>query len=128
MGSNVDKFESVTNELIARIKEVFKPYLDYKCDVYKGEYMKVITISDRFRDVRINLEKIVPDSMYLDRSIKLQVRVSRDDWLDVITSIPVDDDDIVNTVLKALDEYFNNRVDNVVKDLSILNSCRFTKG
>lgn len=127
MVSNADKFEVVTNELIARIKEVFKPYLDYKCDVYKGEYIKVITISDRFRDVRINLEKIVPYSMCLDRETKLQVRVDRGDWLNVVTIIPVDDGDIVNTVLKALNEYFNNRVDSVIKDLNILNNCSFIK-
>ena len=127
MESNVEKFEVVTNELIDRIKEVFKTYSGYKCDVYSGEYTKVITISDPFRDVRIDFDKIIPASMHLDRATKLQVRVYRDNWFDVITSIPVDDDSTVPTVLKALDEYFSNRINGVIKDLTILNSCRFTK-
>ena len=127
MEGNVGKFELVTNELIDRIKEVFKPYSGYKYDVYSGEYLKAITISDHFRDVRIDFDKIVPASMYLDQSTKLQVRVYRENWFDVVTSIPVDDDNIVPTVLKALDEYFSNRVDSVIKDLNILNSCRFSK-
>ena len=127
MEGNVSKFELVTNELIDRIKEVFKPYLGYKYDVYSGEYLKAITISDHFRDVKIDFDKIVPASMYLDQSTKLQVRVYREDWFDVVTSIPVDDEDIVNKVLKSLDEYFSNRVNSVIKDLTILNSCRFSK-
>ena len=127
MEGNVDKFESVTNELIDRIKEVFKTNSGYKCDVYMGEYLKAITVSDHFRDVRINFDKIIPASMYLDQATKLQVRVYRDDWLDVVTSITVDDDNIVPTVLKSLDEYFSNRVNSVIKDLTILNSCRFSK-
>ena len=127
MQGNVGKFESVTNELIDRIKEVFKPYSGYKCDVYSGEYLKAITISDHFRNVRIDFDKIVPASMHLDQSTKLQVSVYREDWFDVVTSIPVDDDNIVPTVLKALDEYFSNRVNSVIKDLNILNSCRFSK-
>ena len=127
MEGNVDKFELVTNELIDRIKEVFKPYSGYKYEVYSGEYLKTINISDHFRDVRIDFDKIVPASMYLDQATKLQVRVYRDNRFDVITLIPVDDDNIVPTVLKALDEYFSNRINSVIKDLTILNSCRFSK-
>ena len=128
MKNNVDKFEVVTNQLIEHIKEVFNKHSDCKCEVYSGEYLKSVAISNRFRNVQIDFDKIIPASMYLDQTVKLQVRVKRDDWLDVVISLPIDNEDIVPFVLEALDKYFNHRVDSVTKDLDMLNLCKFTKG
>ena len=128
MESNVDKFEVVTNQLIEHIKEVFNKHSDCKCEVYSGEYLKSVAISNRFRNVQIDFDKIIPASMCLDQTVKLQVRVKNDDWLDVVISLPVDAEYIVPVVLEALDKYFNIRVESVIKDLEILNLCKFTKG
>ena len=128
MKNNVDKFEVVTNQLIEHIKEVFNKHSDCKCEVYSGEYLKSVTISNRFRNVQIDFDKIIPASMCLDQTVKMQVRVKRDDWLDVVISLPIDNEDVAPTVLEALDKYFNNRVDSVVEDLYMLNLCKFTKG
>ena len=128
MESNVDKFEVVTNQLIEHIKEVFNKHSDCKCEVYSGEYLKSVAISNRFRNVQIDFDKLIPANMYLDQTIKLQVRVKNDDWLDVVISLPVDNEDIVPTVLEALDKYFTIRVDSVMQDLYMLNLCKFTKG
>ena len=128
MKNNVDKFEVVTNQLIEHIKEVFNKHSDCKCEVYSGEYLKSVTISNRFRNVQIDFDKIIPASMCLDQTVKMQVRVKRDDWLDVVISLPIDNEDVAPTVLEALDKYFNIRVDSVVEDLYMLNLCKFTKG
>lgn len=128
MESNVDNFEVVTNQLIEHIKEVFNKHSDCKCEVYSGEYLKSVSISNRFRDVQIDFDKIIPASMYLDQTVRLQVRVKRDNWLDLVIALSVDDEDIVPTVLQALDKYFTLRVDSVVEDLYMLNLCKFTKG
>lgn len=127
MESNVDKFEVVTNQLLERIKEVFSAHADCKCEVYSGEYVKSVAISNSFRNVQIDFDKIIPTSMYLDQTVKLQVRVKRDNWLDIVISLPIDNEVIVPLVLEALDKYFNNRIDSVTKDLDMLNLCKFTK-
>lgn len=128
MENNVDNFEVLTSKLIERIKSVFNAQQGYKFDVYSGEYLKSISVYNDYRDVRIDFDKIVPADMYLDRTVKLQVRVARDDWFNVVVSVPLDIDGAYSDVLYALDEYFNHRVDSVKKDLNILSICRFNDG
>ena len=128
MENNVDNFEVLTSKLIERIKSVFSAHQEYKVDVYEGEYVKSITLHKNFRDVRIDFDKIIPASMYLDQTVKLQVRVAHDDWFNVVVSVPLDIDGAYSDVLYALDEYFNYRVDSVKKDLSILSICKFNDG
>ena len=124
--SNIDMFELVTNEIIEQMKEVFSLHSDCKCEVYSGEYLKSVKLSNRFRNVRIDFDKIIPASMCLDQTVKLQVRVERDDWLDLVISLPISGEDIVPVVLEALNKYFNIRIDSVIKDLNILNVFRFS--
>ena len=119
-------FELVTNQIIERMKEVFSLHPDCKCEVYSGEYLKSVKLSNRFRNVRIDFDKIIPASMCLDQTVKLQVRVERDDWLDHVISLPISGEDIIPVVLEALNKYFNIRIDSVIKDLNILNVFRFS--
>lgn len=128
MENNVDNFEVLTSKLIERIKSIFDAQQGYKFDVYSREYLKSITVYNDYRDIRIDLDKIVPADMYLDRTVKLQVRVERDDWFDIVVSVPLDIEGAYSDVLSALDEYFNHRVDSVKKDLNILSICRFNGG
>ena len=124
--SNIDMFELVTNQIIEKMKEVFSLHADCKCEVYSGEYLKSVKLSNRFRNVRIDFDKIVPASMCLDQTVKLQVRVERDDWLDPVISLPISGEDIIPLVLEALNKYFNIRIDSAIKDLNIINVCRFS--
>jgi len=124
--SNIDMFELVTNQIIEQMKEVFSLHADCKCEVYSGEYLKSVKLSNRFRNVRIDFDKIVPASMCLDQTVKLQVRVERDDWLDPVISLPISGEDIIPLVLEALNKYFNIRIDSAIKDLNIINVCRFS--
>ena len=121
-----DMFELVTNQIIEQMKEVFSLHPDCKCEVYGGEYLKSVKLSNRFRNVRIDFDKIIPASMCLDQTVKLQVRVERDDWLDPVISLPISGEDIIPVVLEALNKYFNIRIDSVIKDLNILNVFRFS--
>lgn len=66
--------------------------------------------------------------MYIDQTVKLQVRVKRADWMDGIISVPLDTEGTYSDVLSALDGYFTHRVDSVKKDLNILSICRFGDG
>ena len=121
-----DMFELVTNQIIEQMKEVFSLHSDCKCEVYSGGYLKSVKLSNRFRNVRIDFDKIIPASMCLDQTVKLQVRVERDDWLDPVISLPISGEDIIPVVLEALNKYFNIRIDSVIKDLNILNVFRFS--
>lgn len=128
MENNVDNFEVLTSKLIERIKSVFSAHQEYEVDVYNGEYLKSITLYKNFRDVRIDFDKIIPASMYLNQTVKLQVRVERDDWFNIVISVPVDDECAYSDVLYALDGHFNHRVESVKKDLNILSICKFGDG
>lgn len=128
MENNVDNFEVLTSKLIERIKSVFNTQQGYKFDVYSGKYLKSITVYNDYRDIRIDFDKIVPADMYLDRTVKLQVRVERDGWFDIIISVLLDIEGTYSDVLSALDEYFTRRVDSVKKDLSVLSICKFNDG
>ena len=120
MENNVDNFEVLTSKLIERIKSVFSAHQEYKVDVYEGEYVKSITLHKNFRDVRIDFDKIIPASMYLNQTVKLQVRVGRGDWFDTVISVPVDNECAYSDVLYALDGYFSHRVGGGKEDLSLL--------
>lgn len=128
MENNVDNFEVLTSKLIERIKSVFSVHQDYKFNVYSGKYLKSINVYNNYRDIRIDFDKIVPASMYLDQTVKLQVRVERDGWFDKVISVPLDIEGTYSDVLSALDEYFTHRVDSVKKDLSMLSICKFNDG
>ena len=128
MENNVDNFEVLTSKLIERIKSVFSVHQDYEFNVYGGEYLKSINIYNNYKDVRIDFDKIVPASMYLDQTVKLQVRVERNGWFDIVISVPLDIEGTYSDVLSALDEYFTHRVDSVKKDLSVLSICKFNDG
>ena len=128
MGNNVDNFEVLTSNLIERILSVFNAQQGYNFNVHSGEYVKSITVYNGFKDIRIDFDKIVPASMYLDQTVKLQVRVERDGWFDIVISVPLDIDGAYSDVLSALDEYFTHRVDRVKNDLSVLSICKFNNG
>ena len=128
MENNVDNFEVLTSKLIERIKSVFSTHQEYGVDVYNGEYLKSITLYKNFRDVRIDFDKIIPASMYLNQTVRLQVRVGRGDWFDTVISVPLDNECAYSDVLYALDGYFNHRVESVKEDLNILSICKFGDG
>jgi hypothetical protein len=66
--------------------------------------------------------------MYLNQTVRLQVRIGRGDWFDTVISVPVDNECAYSDVLYALDGYFNHRVESVKKDLNILSICKFGDG
>lgn len=128
MENSVDNFEVLTSKLIERIKSVFSAHQDYEFNVCGGGYLKSINIYNNYKDVRIDFDKIIPASMYLDQTVKLQVRVERNGWFDIVISVPLDIEGAYSDVLSALDEYFTHRVDSVKKDLSVLSVCKFNGG
>ena len=128
MENNVDKFDVLTSKLIERIKSVFSVHQDYEFNVCGGDYLKSIYIYNSYKYIRIDFDKIIPASMYLDQTVRLQVRVERNGRFDIVVSVPLDIEGAYSDVLYALDEYFNHRVDSVKKDLKILSICRFNDG
>lgn len=128
MENNADNFEVLTSKLIERIKSVFSVHQDYEFIVCGGDYLKSIYIYNNYKDIRIDFDKIIPASMYLDQTVRLQVRVERNGWFDIVVSVPLDIEGAYSDVLSALDGYFNHRVESVKDDLNILSICKFDDG